>query len=372
MSRPSVMTLPRVTLLQALQHVAAMNARPFAAHNATLHIDFPKSMLRGVRSCQLQVVLANTGAVMTGRKEGKEWAALDGDVFAQYTWSASRAQASSDAVTLRLGMSQEKFDDFKAKHPAAKSLPPALFNDYTIVHNYVPNFSRLAATTQCVASQSYDAKRYVLTSPAKTSDVVLKFNCSASEVFPLPPFYMLLSSSAGSESVMVTSLAHAAGLCQATVTRTAPLSHEQPPAGHGRHAWSCKSEYFGDNVTCDCGCGAPDPDCLLDGTVVAGCGSWQPLCDHWGKCSAEETSTRPLRVFLSTPCSSLLLAGACFILGRPALRVRTSVFLSDTRCHQAAAARLASRLFRRNRGRRAACAPMMICMEESHCKNVVL
>jgi hypothetical protein len=208
-------------------------------------------------------------------------------------------------------MSQQKFDDFKAKYPAARSVSSALFNDYTIVYNYVPNFNKLAATTQCVASQPYVANRYLLTSPAKTSDVLLKFNCSASEVFPLPPFYMLLSSSAGNESVTVTSLARSAGLCQVTVTRPAPLQHEQPPAGYGRHAWSCKSEYFADNVTCDCGCGAPDPDCLLRGSVVAGCGHVQPLCDHWGKCSADETSTRPLRVFLSTPCSSLLLAGAC-------------------------------------------------------------
>jgi hypothetical protein len=265
--------------------------------------------MRRVGSCQLQVLIANTGVLMTGRAMGKDSAALDNDVFAQHTWDPLKAQSKGDAVVLRLGMSEQKFHDFNSMYPAARNLSPALFNDYTIVYNYVRNFNTFAPSTQCTSSQPFDAMHYPLTSPIKMNDLTLKFNCSVSEVFPPPPFYMLLSSSAGNESVSVTALTRITGVCQITVTRLAPLLHDQPVTKNGRDAWTCNPNYFNDSMTCDCGCGVPDPDCLVTSSIVNGCDSEQPLCDHWGKCSTYETATLPLRVFLSTPCSSLKLAG---------------------------------------------------------------
>ena len=141
--------------------------------------------------------------------------------------------------------------------------------------------------------------------------MILNFNCSASEEFPRTPFQMLLLSSVGNESVTASALSRVAGMRQITVTRPAPLLHEQAARGYGRDVWTCNPNYFAaDNFTCDCGCGAPDPDCLFSGSIVAGCDAEQPLCDHLGSCSTFETSTLPLRVFLSTPCTSLKLAGA--------------------------------------------------------------
>jgi hypothetical protein len=266
-------------------------------------------MLRGVQPCQLQVALANKGVLMTGRAEGKDSAALNSGAFAQYTWDPSKAQARGDSVSLRLGMSEQQYADFKEKHPAAKSLPPYLFNDYKIAYNYVPNFITFAPSTQCTSSQPFVAKRYSLIPPIALSDRQLTFNCSVSDVFPPPPFYMLLSSPAGNESVSVASLQRASGECRITVTRGSPVLHAPPSAVGSRSQWTCNAEYFADNSTCDCSCGAPDPDCLFKDRVVAGCGWEQPLCDHWGRCSAFETSTRPIQVHLSTPCSSLKLAG---------------------------------------------------------------
>jgi hypothetical protein len=265
-------------------------------------------MLRGLQSCQLQVALANKGVLMTGRAEGKDSAALYSDVFAQFTWDPSKAQSNSDAVSLRLGMSEQQFAEFKSKHPAAKTISPALFNDYTVAYNYVPNFKTFAPFVQCTSSIPFQVKRYSLTPPVSRSDQQLTFNCTSSDVFPPPPFQMLLSSSAGNESVAVSSLQRTNGLCRITVSRSSPLLHA-PPVDDWSNQWTCDPRYFADNSTCDCSCGAPDPDCLSNDRVVNGC-SWEtPLCDHWGRCSAHETSTMPFRVYLSTPCSSLNLAG---------------------------------------------------------------
>lgn len=168
------------------------------------------------------------------------------------------------------------------------------------------NFNALATLTHRTSSLPFVAKRFSLLSPISLADLQLKFNCSAPDVFPTPPFYMQLSSSAGNETVSAAAFTRTpAGVCHLTVKRTAPLLHVQPPTGYRRHSWTCSPQYFADNSTCDCGCGAPDPDCLVKDRA----GAAQPMCDHWGKCSAYETSTLPLRIFLSTPCSDLKLAG---------------------------------------------------------------
>jgi hypothetical protein len=286
-----------------------MTEGPFIAHQAILHIDLRKSRLRGVQPCQLQVALVNKGVLMTGRAEGKDSAALNSDVFAQVSWDPSKTHANSDLVSLRLGMSQQQFTEFKAKHAAAGTISPALFNDYTIAYNYVPNFHTFAPSIQCVSSLPLETKRFSVMHPIGLSERQLIVNCSSSHVFPPPPFFMLLSSSAGNESIAVVSVERTDDLCRITATRQSPMLHAPSPTGDGRSQWTCNPHYYADNATCDCGCGAPDPDCLSSDRVVAGCSSEQPLCDHWGRCSAQDSSALPIQVYLSTPCFTLNLAG---------------------------------------------------------------
>jgi hypothetical protein len=253
--------------------------------------------------------MVNTGALMTNRAEGKDAAAIDKDMVAQFTLDPSKKQANADVVTLRLGMSDQKYNDFKEKHAAARNFSPALFNDYTIVYNYMRNFRTFARSVECESSLPFDPRRYSLTPKVSSIDRELRFNCTATDAFPPTPFYMLLSSSAGNESVTVTLLNRVNGQCQITVTRPSPLMHAPPSSVYGQNKWTCNAMYFNDKTICDCGCGAPDPDCISGLNDVSGCSWDQPLCDHWGKCSSEETSTLPLRIFLSTPCSTLKLAG---------------------------------------------------------------
>jgi len=337
---------------QALERFADSTRASFAAHNASLHLSFPNSMLRALQSCQLQVVMANTGALMTNRAEGKVAAAMENDMVAQFTWDPFKPQANGGVVTLRLGMSDQKYSDFKAKHAAARNLPPALFNDYTIAYNYVHNFHTFSRSVECESSQPFDARRYSLTPPISLMQQQLKFNCTATDTFPPTPFHMLLSSSAGNESVTVVLLTRANGLCQITVTRPSPLMHAPPSSVYGLNRWTCNAMYFNDKAICDCGCGSPDPDCLSGLNEVSGCGWDQPLCDHWGKCSSEETSTLPLRIFLSTPCSTLKLAGDSQWQFFDSLQV----FLLTMFCHQVAAACLVSLLYRTNHSPHAASA----------------
>jgi hypothetical protein len=55
-----------------------------------------------------------------------------------------------------------------------------------------------------------------------------------------------------------------------------------PPA-----SWTCKASKFAEGKTsgtCDCGCGAPDPDCADTHLKITGCG-FQQTCDAAGQCA---------------------------------------------------------------------------------------
>lgn len=45
---------------------------------------------------------------------------------------------------------------------------------------------------------------------------------------------------------------------------------DAPPDGVPA-AWVCDDAWYGDGGVCDCGCGAPDPDCLGDGCETVDC-----------------------------------------------------------------------------------------------------
>jgi hypothetical protein len=49
-------------------------------------------------------------------------------------------------------------------------------------------------------------------------------------------------------------------------------------------AWTCEPWRYGDEVLCDCGCGAPDPDCAEAGNPVLGCAN--NACKPDGTCAA--------------------------------------------------------------------------------------
>lgn len=48
--------------------------------------------------------------------------------------------------------------------------------------------------------------------------------------------------------------------------------------------WQCDPGYYADKIGCDCGCGAPDPDCKTAGTTVYGCPA-KVACGESGVCS---------------------------------------------------------------------------------------
>ncbi len=44
-------------------------------------------------------------------------------------------------------------------------------------------------------------------------------------------------------------------------------------------AWQCPIPYFADGIACDCGCGAPDPDCAIAKVLTFGCPTSTTACD---------------------------------------------------------------------------------------------
>lgn len=57
-----------------------------------------------------------------------------------------------------------------------------------------------------------------------------------------------------------------------------------PPA-----AWFCAAAAYADGALCNCGCGAPDPDCATAGVTVKGC-IGNAICNADGTCSACKAS----------------------------------------------------------------------------------
>ncbi|MSP93503.1 MAG: hypothetical protein EXR79_17210 [Myxococcales bacterium] len=66
------------------------------------------------------------------------------------------------------------------------------------------------------------------------------------------------------------------GTC-ATGTDCSASGHCKPPG------WTCDPAWYATGDTCDCGCGAPDPDCKDKALLVAGCGSLE-TCASDGTC----------------------------------------------------------------------------------------
>lgn len=68
----------------------------------------------------------------------------------------------------------------------------------------------------------------------------------------------------------------ALGLALATTATTTSASAKPPGE------WTCVEAYY-DDETCDCGCGAPDPDCTMstfEGCMRSGCGTGKVPWEH--------------------------------------------------------------------------------------------
>ncbi|MBT9555859.1 MAG: hypothetical protein IV100_07520 [Myxococcales bacterium] len=59
---------------------------------------------------------------------------------------------------------------------------------------------------------------------------------------------------------------------------------ETVDSGDASATWSCEPATEGDGVFCDCGCGAPDPDCATGLLTVRGCTAFGATCDASGAC----------------------------------------------------------------------------------------
>lgn len=75
------------------------------------------------------------------------------------------------------------------------------------------------------------------------------------------------------------------GVCEGVEVMTCPEDCAAPvPTGPAPETWFCPVEYYGTSDGCDCGCGAPDPDCEDSAQQVLNCGADQ-VCDAMGLCA---------------------------------------------------------------------------------------
>jgi hypothetical protein len=64
------------------------------------------------------------------------------------------------------------------------------------------------------------------------------------------------------------------------------------PGGAPPEAWSCSADKYADGTFCDCNCGALDPDCRLDGDVESNC-PLDEICTRTAVCEKAEYDCKP-------------------------------------------------------------------------------
>lgn len=91
------------------------------------------------------------------------------------------------------------------------------------------------------------------------------------------------------------------------------------------NAWHCDPDDYGTGGACHCGCGVPDPDCLLPSRPVIGC-QGEEVCSLGGECAPAEEKERSGRQGCSAAPAGLsafpLLALAFTLFRRRASRPR--------------------------------------------------
>ena len=75
-----------------------------------------------------------------------------------------------------------------------------------------------------------------------------------------------------------------------------------------------RPQAYYDGKSCDCECGAYDPDCETASVRVLGCPREKKYCSKLGKCSAQSITSTTLAQ-ISDPCSNIWLEGQTTLVG---------------------------------------------------------
>lgn len=345
----------------------------FFNNSGSLYVRFDQTELTtALKQCQLQVSLMNLAEyqalkdsqLLYDETAMRGISALSGDTEDVF-WSPSSFDANSmewappalpNLATLRAGIDEQGKAALAARvsgTSGAKYMDNKnVLTDWLVSVNYVNNFKHVIDQYTCsndfhkgFSSQMFQnsaglGAANLVDATATTITITVPSNSQLASAGL--PKQLLLSGAAGQEVVTLTAVAatSVANQLSLTVTRaTVAVDFTKyfiqasnisltPPA-----QWMCSPEKYNSVDGCHCGCGAPDPDCLVNNvptsatgkpqtqTVTVGCADGD-RCSIDGECYSPPKSAdfsyasgTPTNLYISQPCDRIFSPGEERVVG---------------------------------------------------------
>jgi hypothetical protein len=189
------------THLGESSYVSNITRTPFFPHVATVVVALPRYQLEHISPCQLQLTLVNNGQFMyMNHSESRPSLAPAPELLSMKTLDISPHvsrhfpdRSHTELFSAQIELSGELLQAFAASEglPASQTTSPE-FNNYRFSVNYLPRTNFSVQNYSCPAEPQFSVHyAQVLSIIEPTSDRV---HVSIRNVYPSPPFQMVLSS----------------------------------------------------------------------------------------------------------------------------------------------------------------------------------
>ena len=324
--------------------------KDFFDHKAHAYVRLLPWQMQSVKSCQLQVWLSNQGQYLAMLEAGLlfDRSNYDRKTFTTLATTASTWRPSNfgqnvpykwtenhvTLLKLSSGMTRADISAFRDKVPSARSLRDGEFMDWRVEFTYLNNFIKVVKDFSCDSEEVFDRKYATVTNdpPNKNATYIVLNAPSAASVadavvdgklvWPIPPFYVLLSMEELSEVVQVTAIQLTLeGKQNLTLMRENPIDFFTH-GGVFPQDWQCPLSWYNDTKACNCECGVPDPDCKAgkDLPVLACPMPYAKLdtgsfCSISGHCAKEPPQNNDLVLGVSQGCAKIQKPGEIVLRG---------------------------------------------------------
>ena len=325
-------------------------SKDFFDHTAHAYVRMLPWQMQSVKSCQLQVWLANQGQYAAMQEAGllSEEGNFARSSFTTFATSPSTWRPDNygtappfgwtekHVTVLKLSASLTRADiaRFRSRVPRADKVTDGELMDWRVEFSYVNNFVRVIDAFTC-GGRSFDRKYASVTKTTASSSAVLPdLNSSqiildapaagtASDslangtlVWPIPPFEVLLTLEDQVEVAKVTAVTNRGdGRQELKLSRKAPVNF-RVPGGVFPGDWQCPMKWYNDSKNCNCECGAPDPDCAPGKELpVLGCPmpytkmDMGSFCSITGRCVKEPPTSTDVVLSVSQGCAEIATPG---------------------------------------------------------------
>mmetsp|Transcript_9162 Transcript_9162/g.33826 ORF Transcript_9162/g.33826 Transcript_9162/m.33826 type:complete len:1316 (-) Transcript_9162:34-3981(-) len=329
--------------IASLEQNAAVN---FFNHTVSLFVRIPASMLKSIKSCELQLGLINTAEFNALEYQLQTMAThknLTSLLSTQETWNPSnfsttshKLQENFNLILLRKEYTEKDVERFRSVNPSANQFDINEAINWNLFVNYVGNMITVAEKIECSESAIFSKAVGASTSKIGTIGTQLSISAGYGYNSKLPnfctdnvtaPFQVYLTNHVAQERVTVTAVDNTTpGNCQITFERnSAPQNFSKVVKDPSEDesvwetipsTWTCEASAYFDDV-CDCNCGAFDVYGCHASPVSPSCDTSQ-VCSLGGSCISKEVGLsfeNPSTIAVSDSCKKIVLPGERLIVG---------------------------------------------------------